>query len=360
MHRRRVVAAVVGALGLCACAARSADSPAPPASPADTSPKAAAEVGAPPTSAPEASPLAVASPAPEPESPAKPKRQRLYDETADVQQQIDAALVSARRENRRVLIVWGGDWCGWCHSLHGRFEHDAKLRKELLYEYDMVLADAGWDGKNVDLDRSYGADLNHGGYPFMTVLDATSGKPIAQQRTGSLVLRDKNGKASVTYGHDPDQLFNFFKAHEAPRLQASSVLQAGIDAAKSSRRLVLVHFGAPWCNPCHKLDRLLGREAITALLAKDYVDIKIDQDRMTGAKEIFERYKKDSAKAGIPWIAVLDPATGKAVADSDGPGGNVGYPETPEEIEHFMGMLKKTAKRLTAADLQQIQASLTK
>ena len=44
----------------------------------------------------------------------KPAKKPLYDESADAKQQIAAALAKAKRENRRVLIQWGGNWCSWC------------------------------------------------------------------------------------------------------------------------------------------------------------------------------------------------------------------------------------------------------
>ncbi|MFG0260298.1 MAG: hypothetical protein ACF8LK_08090, partial [Phycisphaerales bacterium JB041] len=41
----------------------------------------------------------------------------LYDVNADASEQIAAALAKAKQENRRVLIQWGGNWCGWCIQL---------------------------------------------------------------------------------------------------------------------------------------------------------------------------------------------------------------------------------------------------
>jgi thiol-disulfide isomerase/thioredoxin len=348
MHRKGVSAALVGALWLCGCATQTPDPPAP-LSP-DPAPRTAA------VPAPAKAEEAVAAPAPTLQ--AKPKREALYDEDADVKQQIDAALARARKENRRVLIQWGGNWCGWCYALHERFK-DPQIKKELLYEYDLVLADAGWDGKNVDFALTYGADLNEGHYPFLTILDA-SGKPIAQQPTGVWVLSDKNGKSSIKLGHDPVRLFKFLKSHEAPARAAGAVLKAGIDAAKSSGRQVFLHFGAPWCAYCRKLEDWMARPEVSALLSREYVDVKIDQDRMTGAKEVFERYKKDKKSEGIPWIAIVDPATGKAIADSDGPAGNIGFPEKPEEVAHFIGMLRSSATKLGQAELAELQASLAR
>ncbi|HEV3449472.1 MAG TPA: hypothetical protein VG099_32850 [Gemmataceae bacterium] len=49
---------------------------------------------------------------------------------------------------------------------------------------------------------------------------------------------------------------------------------------------------------------------------------------------------------------------GRALATSDGPKGNVGFPYKDEEIDYFLKMLEATKRRLTKQDLGQISASL--
>src|SRR5690242_15686933 len=58
----------------------------------------------------------------------------IYDEKADGSAAIRAALASAKRENRRVLIQWGGNWCPWCHRLFNQFKADRELAKILSSE----------------------------------------------------------------------------------------------------------------------------------------------------------------------------------------------------------------------------------
>src|SRR5262245_55311848 len=65
----------------------------------------------------------------------------VYDEKADAKADIAAALVRARRENRRVLIQWGANWCSWCKKLHALFGENADMSRKLLYEYDVVRVD---------------------------------------------------------------------------------------------------------------------------------------------------------------------------------------------------------------------------
>src|SRR5258708_17180935 len=42
----------------------------------------------------------------------------IYDESADANRQIADAVAQAKRENKRVLLQFGANWCGWCHIQH--------------------------------------------------------------------------------------------------------------------------------------------------------------------------------------------------------------------------------------------------
>lgn len=287
-------------------------------------------------------------------------RPNIYDENADAKAQIAAALKKAKRDRSRVLIQWGGNWCGWCHLLHTTFQKDAAVKQMLRDEYILVLVDAGGRGrKNLDLAASYGAELQRYGYPFLTILDA-DGKPVANQETESLELKDEFGKSiqGAGAGHDPAKVLAFLDKHKAPRVEAQTVLDEGIAAAKASNKKVFVHFGAPWCGWCHRLEDWMAREDIEPLLSREFVDVKIDQDRMPGAREIQSRLGMPP-NSGIPWFAVLDPNSGRVLATSTGPQGNIGFPYADEEVAHFMTVLQKVSTNLSANDLSTIRDSLT-
>ena len=67
----------------------------------------------------------------------------------------------------------------------------------------------------------------------------------------------------------------------------------------------------------------MARPEIAAALAKDFVDVKIDQDRMTNGATIAALLRQGRA-GGIPWFAFLDQKL-RARATSDGANGNVGF-----------------------------------
>ncbi len=88
-------------------------------------------------------------------------------------------------------------------------------------------------------------------------------------------------------------------------------------------------------------------------MAKDYVDLEIDVDRMEHGKEVQERLVKGRS-GGLPWLVILD-AQGRELATSVGPNGNIGCPVTEEEAAWFVEMLRRSRLRLTDEDLARIR-----
>lgn len=99
----------------------------------------------------------------------------------------------------------------------------------------------------------------------------------------------------------------------------------------------------------------MARKENAPILAKDFVVCKIDQDRMTGGKDVYDRFCKKPG--GIPWFCFLD-AEAKTLATSDGPKGNIGCPYELDEIDTFIDILKKVAVHLQNDDFEALRKSL--
>jgi thiol-disulfide isomerase/thioredoxin len=213
-----------------------------------------------------------------------------------------------------------------------------------------VLVDIGkWD-KNMDLAASYGADLKAHGVPFLTILDA-DGKVLANQESGPFETGNKDQP-----GHDPAKVLAFLTENQAPYLKAEDLHRDALAQAARENKRVFLHFGAPWCGWCHKLEGWMAREPAAGLLPRDFVDCKIDVDRTVGGADLLLA-ARGSEQGGIPWFAFLA-ADGSVLATSDGPRGNTGFPAQPEEIAHFQQMLQKAAVKLDAATLGTLIDSL--
>lgn len=276
----------------------------------------------------------------------------VYDEQADARADVRAALARAKKDNKRVLIQWGANWCSWCKLLHNTMRQDGGLAQELLYEYEIVRVDVGRFDKHIDFAKELGAEFK--GIPFLTVLDA-DGKALAQNDTTEFETHvdDKPG-------HDPVKVLDFLKQHQAAHLDAALVRNAAFARAKSEGKRVFLHFGAPWCGWCHKLEGWMARPEVAALLDKEFIDLKIDTDRMSGGKEMIAAERAAAgvkADGGIPWMVFFD-ANGKALANSDGPGGNIGFPYQDDEIAHFVKMLETGRVKLTPDEVAALRESL--
>ncbi len=274
----------------------------------------------------------------------------IYDEKASGAGLIETALAAAKKNNRRVLVQWGANWCPWCHLLHESMGKNTELKKELLYEYDVVLIDVGHMDRNMDLAAKYGADLAKSGIPYLTVLDA-SGKVITNQETGALESKEAGKKE-----HDVHAVLKFLKDHQASPRVAADVLKAGLSQAASQDKRVFLHFGAPWCGWCHRLEAWMARPDVAAILDKAFIDVKIDVERDTGGPTVLESVGGDP-NGGIPWFVFLD-SRSKTLAASEGPKGNIGFPSADDEIAHFVSMLKSAGTKLTAAEIETLAATL--
>jgi hypothetical protein len=100
----------------------------------------------------------------------------------------------------------------------------------------------------------------------------------------------------------------------------------------------------------------MALEDVSGVLARDFVTLMIDIDRMAGGNELLIRYAK--ANQGIPWFVFLD-RDGTPIVDSMAPGtGNIGFPAEEHEIAYFRTMLEKVARRMTRADIDLLIKSL--
>ncbi len=279
------------------------------------------------------------------------KKASIYDQAADAQVQVDKAIAQAKRENKRILVMFGGDWCGWCHKLHELFANDAEIRKVLSYEYVLVMVDTEAPGA-ADLMRKCKEalskeELEKGvGFPFLSVLDA-DGKVVTAQRTDPLEEGDH---------HDSGRVKGFLNRWAVTPKDAELVLREGLARASSVDKRVFLTFGAPWCGWCHRLENWFAQPEIASILDRDFVIVKIDVDRMTHGQDLMAQVRPN-ADGGIPWFAALD-EKGKPLATSQGPKGNIGFPFTPEEIDHFMVFIAGQSRRIDAAQQDQLRQSL--
>jgi thioredoxin-related protein len=126
----------------------------------------------------------------------------IYDPGADVKAQIASAVQTAGAENKNILLMFGGNWCPWCHRLHALFSADERVKKFLAEHYIVLLVDIGEkSGQPLNRDLVDLYRVKDFGYPALAVLDKT-GRLVSAQSTGVLE-KDK--------GHDPAKVLAFLQ-----------------------------------------------------------------------------------------------------------------------------------------------------
>ncbi len=105
----------------------------------------------------------------------------IYNESANARAEIKKALKKAAAEHKRVILVFGANWCYDCHVLDKAF-HGAELAPIIAANYEVVHVDIGKGQKNQDLMTQYEVPMKRG-IPGLAVLDA-DGKLIYSQKNG--------------------------------------------------------------------------------------------------------------------------------------------------------------------------------
>ena len=97
----------------------------------------------------------------------------LYPADADAKKEIEDALKQAATGNKRVMLVFGGNWCYDCHVLD-RALHEGSAGKVMKEGFLLVHVDIGEANKNLDLAKKYKIPLDKG-VPAVAILGSGGG-----------------------------------------------------------------------------------------------------------------------------------------------------------------------------------------
>jgi Thioredoxin-like len=128
--------------------------------------------------------------------PAKPNVD-LYPSPEQARSEISAALAAAAKDHKRVILVFGANWCYDCHVLDAAF-HSPSIAPLVNANYHVVHINVGDEGdKNLDLAEKYGVPLKKAvRIPSLAVLDA-SGRVIYSQKQGEFDDSTRIGRVDV-------------------------------------------------------------------------------------------------------------------------------------------------------------------
>jgi thioredoxin 1 len=125
------------------------------------------------------------------------KDKNIYPADVDAHAEIKEAEDKASKDHKRVLVVFGANWCYDCHVLDMAFQR-SDLAPVLAVSYEVVHVDIGEGNKNQDLMKDFQVPMKKG-IPALAVLEST----------GKLVVSQKNGEFENARAMTPEALLEF-------------------------------------------------------------------------------------------------------------------------------------------------------
>lgn len=119
----------------------------------------------------------------------------IYSATADAHADIAQAIRTATREHKRILLDFGGNWCGDCQVLD-IYIHQAPNDAIVAQHFVVVHVDIGRFDKNTDVAAKYNVPLKKG-VPALAVL-SPHGKLLYSQQHGEFEDMRHLDSASLT------------------------------------------------------------------------------------------------------------------------------------------------------------------
>jgi len=119
----------------------------------------------------------------------------IYPDPAQAKTDLAAALKTAANSHKRILLDFGGNWCGDCQMLDLYF-HDAANLPILEANFVLVHVNIGKMDANLDLAQQYEIPLNKG-VPAVAVLDE-HGKLLYSQKSGEFEAMRRMETSAVT------------------------------------------------------------------------------------------------------------------------------------------------------------------
>ena len=135
------------------------------------------------------------------------EKKDLYPAGVNAGKEIAEALETAAKSHKRVLLIFGGNWCYDCHVLDEAF-HTPEIAPTLNRNFVVAHIDIGEYDKNLDLAKKYEVPLERG-VPAAAVLESD----------GKLLFTQKNQEFEKARSLAPEDVLAFLNKWKPPTLK---------------------------------------------------------------------------------------------------------------------------------------------
>lgn len=137
---------------------------------------------------------------------AQQSQKQPYNDAQDFRSELQAALTDSGRDNKHVLVQFGGNWCPWCIRFHALAAGDRTIDSLMRAQFIYLLANVPKekDKRDYDLFRQYGYP-NRFGFPVFVILDS-AGNRLNTQDSDAFEHPDPGVK-----GYDTAKVVRFLK-----------------------------------------------------------------------------------------------------------------------------------------------------
>ncbi len=119
---------------------------------------------------------------------------RGYDESADANAAIAQAVQRVQGSGRKVLVVFGANWCGDCRVLDETMK-TGRLKQLIEANFEVVKVDVGRFDRNVQIAERYAVPLKKG-IPTIAIVDG-DGRASFVTQAGELADARAMGEAAL-------------------------------------------------------------------------------------------------------------------------------------------------------------------
>jgi len=128
----------------------------------------------------------------------------LYPAAVDAKKEIAESIATAAKTHKRVLLIFGGNWCYDCHVLDEAF-HTPEIAPILNRNYVVAHIDIGEYNKNLDVAKQYEVPVERG-VPAAAVLESD----------GKLLFSQKNKEFEKAQSLAPEDILAFLNKWKLP------------------------------------------------------------------------------------------------------------------------------------------------